>query len=219
MLAALALGMMCGKANADFIAWYSFDGNTTSPVLMVTGLTGSNVTTINHSTISYVPAIDTTSVTPAISTTDFYTGAGGSVTNNGFTFTLTVAPNASLDLTGLSFFGRAFAAGPSTTTVLMNGNTLGSFSNTAAFVKDTIPLSLTGLTGTLTFQFIGGGISESIANGGSTQASNTGSMAVDDFLFTGTVNTVTAVPEPAAVGILGAGAALLLVSRRRRTKA
>ncbi len=196
-----------GVVNAAPIVTYTFE-NTPAATSTNPDITASSVTTANGSAITYSAGVsDGTTATQAISTNNFAT------TPNAFNFSVTVAPGFMLDLDSFSVFTRASNTGPGTSTLSIGGTTVGTFANPTAFAADptSLPLSLTGLTGTVNFSLAG---SAPAANATST-FSNTGTLRLDNLVVGGTVSPVGgSIPEPASIGLLGL-AGLTLVRRRR----
>ena len=197
-----------GIVSAAPIVTYTFE-NTPAATSTNPDITASSITTLNGSAITYSAGVsDGTTATQAISTNTF------ADPSNAFNFSLTVAPGFTLDLDSLSVFTRASNTGPGTSTLSIGGTPVGSFTNPTAFAADptSLPLSLTGLTGTVNFSLAG---SAPAANATSTFA-NTGSLRLDNLVIGGTVAPVGggSIPEPASIGLLGL-AGLTLVRRRR----
>ena len=193
-------------ARADTVVSYNFN--------VVTSGRAAATSTAANVTATSVAARDTT----AASTSQGRSGAAilasgfADADNNAFVFSLTVADGFALDLTSFSVFARAADAGPGTSTLFVNGQSRGKFANTTSFPTDaaSVPLSLTNLTGTVSFSLVGTGPA---ANSASTFASF-GSLVLDDLLVQGSVGPVSVVPTPA--GAAPAALCGLTLLRRRR---
>ncbi len=224
-VATAALSGLATHTNADIIASYSFAGSTLAATTAspLTGVSASSVSSITGSTFTFPAGAAGGSGSPAASLNSFYSTAAGppvviTPTGNGFAVTLTVTPGFSLNLDSVSFFDQVSATGPATGTVFIDGTSEGSVTNTLAFAASpfTVPLSLTGLTGTVTFDLVGGGTSAGFATNGTSVAGSAGTFRVDDLTFNGTVVTAVTTPEPATAGVATAGAVMLLTRRRRQ---
>ena len=210
---ALALLALTSAVRADTVAYYNFDNGTSlfpAPATTTApNATASSVSTINNTVIGYVSGGRNN--TTAINTNFFAPTGGTSNTNNGYTFSITVADGFQLDLTGFSVFTRASNTGPRTSTLFVNGTSSGSFTNPTAFnaTSSDIGLALSGLTGTTSFRLVGTGPA---ANPTSTFA-DSGTLRLDDLTVSGSVTSLSAVPSPSA---LSATALFGLTALRRR---
>jgi hypothetical protein len=209
------------SANADVIALYSFSGSTLAATSTITGVTGSSVSSINSTAFTFPTSPTTTSGTPAGSLNSFFSSSGSpaviTTTGNGFLVTLTVDPAFTLNLDTISFFDQVSATGPATGNVIIDGATVGSVTNPTSIAQFSVPVGLTDLSGTVTFDLTGSGTSAGFGTNGTSVAGSAGTFRIDDLTFNGTLTPVSA-PEPATAGVAVTGAVMLLARRRRAAK-
>jgi len=136
-------------------------------------------------------------------------GSGG----NAFQFSFDVASGYKLSISNISFLeqgsnGSGKGLGPTTWTLALNGNQILNGSATrGSFGTQSGGLSLSNLTGTQSFSL---GASGAAASG--TNAASTATWRAENFTITG---SITPVPVPAAVWLLGSAMAGVVGWRRR----
>ena len=136
-------------------------------------------------------------------------GSGG----NAFQFSFNVASGYKLAISNISFLeqgsnGSGRGLGPTTWTLGLNGNQiLNGGATRGSFGTQSGSLSLTNLTGT---QFFSLGASGAAASGAN--AASTATWRAENFTITG---SITPVPVPAAVWLLGSAMAGVVGWRRR----
>ncbi len=136
-------------------------------------------------------------------------GSGG----NAFQFSFNVASGYKLSISNISFLeqgsnGSGRGLGPTAWTLGLNGNPILNGSATrASFGTQSGSLSLTNLTGTQFFNLGATGAAASGAN-----AASTATWRAENFTITG---SITPVPVPAAVWLLGSAMAGVVGWRRR----
>ena len=139
--------------------------------------------------------------------------AGWDGSGNTFQFSFTVASGYKLSVSNISFLeqgsnGSGKGLGPTTWTLGLNGNQILNGSATrGSFGTQSGGLSLSNLTGTQSFSLGASGAAASGAN-----AASTATWRAENFTITG---SITPVPVPAAVWLLGSAMAGVVGWRRR----
>ncbi|MBN1928890.1 MAG: PEP-CTERM sorting domain-containing protein [Chlorobiaceae bacterium] len=129
---------------------------------------------------------------------------GGLDTSDYFTFILDANDGYQMSLTSFSYTGQRSSTGPSAFAFRSSLDSFATDIGTPAATGATIDLSASSfqsLTGPVEFRLYG------YSAGGST-----GTFGVENYAFNG---EVAAIPEPQTLSLLGVGALLLLLKRRR----
>jgi trimeric autotransporter adhesin len=208
----MSVGLMAGVANADVLAAWDFDGGTGAEVSVAAGtvispgietpvliLRGDGVNASNNAGRFNANNWTETSLAEAIAANDY------------FTWSLTASENYTLSISSIDFnFQRSNTGGADwalRSSVDSFGSDLASFTGLANGTSESIDLSAAGLDGLSSIEFRFYGYNRT-GTAGTAGFEGTG----DDLVVNG---TVTVVPEPASIALIGAGLALVSGFRRR----
>ena len=213
-IAAATLGAAAGHANADAILTW--------------GSTASFAGTEGSIPVASFGAGVVASDTSAISRSGLGTsGGGGSLNSTGWptgflTFSLTTTSTGSYDLTGFQIQDRASGTGPLDLGLFYSGNNfasaIASWSDAAGTGTQQETPSISGITlqPSTTYTFEIKPRDQSSNNGGSIAGAGTYRVLSPSLELDGNPVAVAApTPEPASLGLLGAGV-VALISRRSR---
>ncbi|HUK81818.1 MAG TPA: PKD domain-containing protein [Verrucomicrobiae bacterium] len=151
-------------SSSGTLAYWTFDGSTPQPALVMTNIAASPVTTSNTGAIQYFNGNPSSG--QAIATTGFQTSTGPPTTNTScFTFTLVVTNGSQATLSNISFDDQRSGTGPANFSVHISQTA--NFSSviydsgqqtshtSIASGANSFALSLSNLTGTIYFRLYG----------------------------------------------------------------
>ncbi len=212
------LGLLVAAVNVSNggaqIVSYTF-GSAGSPTTAASTVTANLTASVFAGSIGAPGTGSSSPVFTAGSGGSYFTATswtGSAPGTNFFEFTLTPASGYQLEITALTFGYRSTGTGPTAFALRSSADgyavnlAAGTLTNDSAwYASGTQSITLSGLTNGTTFRLYGSG-----ASGGG------GTWRVDDVSLSG---AVTAVPEPATLGILfGSAAFAVAVWLRRRER-
>lgn len=201
VLAALAVA---GAAQAAIIANYTFDGSSAADSAAYANMTAGNFTA-SDTTLGFIAGTAWPGGVAADESTWGLATAQADVTKWWY-FTVTPDANYSITITGLSFLYGGTQAGPKD----FGWSIGGTYYDPTAF-PHTLTLSAQG-------PFNSSAVSVTITEATTIaiqawNATSTGNFRVDNVVLNGTVSSI---PEPATMGLLGLGALAMVLRRKMR---
>jgi hypothetical protein len=216
-LAVCSIGIVAG-ANADLIVNYDFTGNAGTETNEATASSNPNIT---PSSLVRGSGLTASGLADAFNSSGWSTG--GLDTSDYYQFSITTNANTTTDLTTLFFRERRTSTGIRNFLLRTSTDNFTSFANqglqinvpdNAAPRDQAITLSgLTSLSGgtTITFRLYGYTADSASGTWALLNHSVQGGLYLD--------GSITAIPEPAALLLVGSLVSLVVMKRRRSTKA